>query len=317
MEKRAPSVDEVAGFLGDLHDEPVTDITALHGGYWSSAFAYVAGGRELVLRLGSVPEGFEMDRAAMAFGGPDLPVPEVLDIGEGLGMAYAISVRHHGRFLEAVSPDEADAAGAALSRLLAAMRAVPAPLNAAVSWYPLDESDDLSWREWITAGLVDDPQRLVHGWRAKLAANRDLDGLFRAAEARVRELVTRCPERRDLIHGDLLHSNVLLAEDASRVTGVFSWKCSARGDFLFDVAWCTFWSPWHSGIADADMWRRTLEDTSLTKDDLADAALRHHCYELQIGTGHLGWHVWTGDEDGLAAVAAHTQAVLDRGPLPT
>ena len=29
-----------------------------------------------MLRLGTIPEGFEADRAAMAFSGPDLPVPK-------------------------------------------------------------------------------------------------------------------------------------------------------------------------------------------------------------------------------------------------
>jgi aminoglycoside phosphotransferase (APT) family kinase protein len=86
------------------------------------------------------------------------------------------------------------------------------------------------------------------GRRVALTAQSEADRIFRACEARVRDLVEACPERRDLVHGDLLHSNVLVAEDASRASAVFSWKCSVRGDFLFDVAWCTFWSPWYPGI---------------------------------------------------------------------
>ena len=129
------------------------------------------------------------------------------------------------------------------------------------------------------------------------------------------ELVEACPERRDLVHGDLLHQNVLLAEDLSAVTGVFSWKCSAHGDFLFDVAWCTFWGQWHHGVAAIDTWSQAWQADDLTGADLVDAPVRHHCYELQIGAGHLGWHAWTGDTVGLEAVADRTAHILERGPL--
>jgi Phosphotransferase enzyme family len=104
----------------------------------------------------------------------------------------------------------------------------------------------------------------------------------------------RCPGTRptgwrwpspDLVHGDLLHGNVLVSPDARRVEAVLSWKCSVRGDFLFDAAWCSFWAPWH------------------------------HCYELHIGFTHLGWNVWTGNQADLAATARRLAEVLERGPV--
>ncbi len=156
----------------------------------------------------------------------------------------------------------------------------------------------------------------MRGWRTRLAGDTDLELLFTASEQRISELLDVCTERRDLVHGDLLNRNVLITEDASRVTAVYSWKCSVRGDFLFDVAWCTFWSPWHPGIAAIDLWNRVLASPRLEPDDLVDAALRHHCYELQIGASHLAWNAWTGDDESLRAVAEHTAAVLERGPLP-
>lgn len=43
-----------------------------------------------------------------AFAGPDLPVPEVREVGlTPSGRAYAISVRHHGRFLEDTPAEQA------------------------------------------------------------------------------------------------------------------------------------------------------------------------------------------------------------------
>jgi aminoglycoside phosphotransferase (APT) family kinase protein len=314
MAKEERSAEDIAAFLTAHHGEAVTHVECLQGGYWSSAYSYRAGARDLVVRFGQHRDGYEMDQVAAGWAGPDLPIPEVLAVGDAFGGAFAISARHHGRFLEDVGRDDAPSAGAALERLLAAFRAVPAPPDAPSAWHPPGEDPSTStWRRWLVDSLVDDPRRTVSGWRSTLAADPELDALYRRCEQRIGTLLDSCPERRDLVHSDLLHQNVLLSDDWSRVMAVFSWKCSVRGDFLFDVAWCTFWSAWHPGIAAVDLWDRTTRDPSLA--GLLDAAPeRHHCYELVVGANHLGWHVWTGDNDELLRVAQHTEAILERGP---
>jgi aminoglycoside phosphotransferase (APT) family kinase protein len=293
----------VVAFLESHHGAPVTDVELLSGGSWSAAYGYRVGDRDLVLRLGSAPEWFATDRDAMAYSREGLPVPAVLDIGDAFGGAYAISERYYGRFLESVGVDEADVAGPTLMRLLEALRSV---------------SDDgrlnASWHAWLLASLRDDPTHPAGGWREKLAADSALDRLYRACGARILELLDACPERRDLVHRDLLHGNVLITPDASRVDAVFSWKCSVRGDFLYDVACCTFWGLLaHPGIDAIDAFGRTL--ATAPAGDLVDAAIRHHCYELHIGTEHLGWYVVTGDDDWLRKDAAHLEMVLERGPV--
>ncbi len=286
------------------------------GGFWSSAFVYCVGAHEFVLRISDMHEGFEIDTAAMRFARPDLPVPAVVETGSALGTYFAISRRHRGRFIEASSVHEAEGVGIALETLLAAMRSVHATPSDPVLWYDADASAGLTWRGWLLSGLVDDPNARVSGWRAKLASNPRMDALFRSCESRIRELLPSCPERRDLVHGDLLHQNVLVADDdAARVTAIFSWKCSVRGDFLFDVAWCTFWGGWHPAIAAADVWHRTLVATDLRESDLVDAQFRHHCYELQIAASHLGWYAWTRDDRELAAVVHTAERILERGPF--
>ena len=189
---------------------------------------------------------------AMAFAGPDLPVPEVREVGTTpSGRAYAISVRHHGRFLEDTPVEQAGAIAPALTRLLVALYCVPTGPDTPVVWYQ-GAAPAASWREFLLGGLVDDPGKLVQGWSTVLAGDQELAALSAAVTGRVRTLVEACPERRDLVHGDLLHGNVLVSPDVRRVEAVLSWKCSVRGDFLFDAAWCSFWAPWHPGIAAAD-----------------------------------------------------------------
>jgi aminoglycoside phosphotransferase (APT) family kinase protein len=312
-----PCREEVIAFLDRQPGSPEC-LEALTGGAWSSAWAYRAGGEELVVRFGQEVSWYEADRMAMAFGGPDLPVPEIREVGTTpSGRAYAISVRHHGRFLEDTPVEQARAIAPTLTRLLVALYRVPSDPDAPVLWHQAAGSA-ASWREFLLAGLVDDPGKLVHGWSAALAGDQELAALSAAVTERVRALAEACPERRDLVHGDLLHGNVLVSPDATGVEAVLSWKCSVRGDFLFDAAWCSFWAPFHPGIAAADPLSGLLGARSVRAGPgaLLDAAARHHCYELCIGFTHLGWNVWTGDQASLAATARRLAEVFERGPLP-
>jgi hypothetical protein len=120
-----PSDDDVIAFLRAHHGTEPTDLELLSGGFWSAAFGYRIGDEEFVLRVNDGPDGFRDDEAAMAYGSARLPVPDVLSIGEAFGRWYAISRRHHGRFLESIGVDEAAALGPTVVDLLDALRAVP------------------------------------------------------------------------------------------------------------------------------------------------------------------------------------------------
>jgi aminoglycoside phosphotransferase (APT) family kinase protein len=294
----------------------VDRLEMLGGGFWSSAFGFSHAGRELVVRFGANRDWFEADRAAMAFDSPDLPVPEVIEIGEAFGGAYAVSARRRGIHVEDVRPDQRDLARPMLSSLLEALFRVPSSPDMPVGWHWRPPRPDLAWRTWLLGSLSDDPSREVHGWRAAIATDSAVDRIYRACEARVGALADACPERRDLVHGDLLHANVLVTEDARQPVAVFSWKCSVRGDFLFDLAWCSFWSAWHPGIAAVDPWSLQVTQPRCGEDAGAwvDAPERHHCYELQIGATHLGWHAWLGDAQEMQKVARRLAVLLEQGP---
>ena len=159
------ALEQVAAFLSGRYGTDVQGLERLGGGGWSSAWAYRAGGEELVVRLGRERSWFEADRMAMAFARPHLPVPEVREVGSTPdGLAYAISVRHRGRFLEDTPVELAAALTPTLTGLLVALRAVPAAPDSPVEWHQPGGSLP-SWREFLLAGLVDDPSKLVHGWR--------------------------------------------------------------------------------------------------------------------------------------------------------
>jgi len=316
LKQSKPSIEQISKWLAGVHHAEIIDLVPLLGGFWSSAYAYRVGTQDFVLRFSDMADFFAIDKAAMRFKGPNLPVPNVVETGIAMDLNYAISERHFGRFIETTAAEEGRAVGGALETLLAAMRSVAPSQDDGVIWYEQERSTNMTWHRWLKGGLVDNPDAHVHGWKVKLAQQPVIDDLFKRCEARIHELLPACPERRDLVHGDLLHQNVLVSNDASQVTAIFSWKCSVKGDFLYDVAWCTFWSGWHPGIAAADIWNRTMRAPDLDAADLLNASLRHHCYELQIGASHLGWNVWTNNQKDLEAVARLLEHKLEKGPLP-
>ncbi len=302
---RPPSADRppdeaVIDFLRAHHDAEPAALEVLHGGFWSSAFGYRIGEDELVLRINDAPDGFRADEHAMRYASPGLPVPEVLAIGEGFGRWFAISRRHHGRILEAVGPDEAATLGPTVVDLLAALRTVP---DAGVEVSP--------WQDWLLAGITDRPGHHTAGWRARLATDDGVDRTFRAADQRIRALLEACPDRRELVHSDLLHANVLVTPRADAVRAVFSWKCATWGDGVYDLAWCTFWGRWHPGIGALDLWDRVVPTLPSAP---ADVAVRHHAYELQIGASHLGWYATLGDHENLRWTVRQLDEILEQGP---
>src|SRR5579859_2863305 len=288
---------DVEAFLVARHGEPVELLAALPGGFWSAADAYRVAGQDLVLRLGTIPEGFESDRAAMAFSGPDLPVPAVVEIGQAFGVGYAISVRHFGRFLEDVRVEESARSGPMLGSLLTALRTLEERPDLSVSGQPVHVAPRDTWRNHLLDKLVDDGTTRAAGWRTAMSQDPELERLFLACCSRIKDLLEACPERRNVVHGDLLYKNVLVSQDAATVTGVYSWKRSVRGDFLFDSAYCTFFSAWYPGIGAADPWASSL--ATMAPDDTTDAAARHHCYELTIGASHRGGYLWTKGVENL------------------
>ncbi len=298
-----PAEAAVVEFLRAHHHAEPQALEVLSGGFWSAAFGYRVGEDELVLRVNHAPAGFLADELAMRYASSGLPVPEVLAVGEGLGRWVAISRRHHGRFLESFGPDAADTLGPTVVDLLAALRAVPD-----------DDVEVPPWRDWLLGGITDRPGHHTAGWRARLAADTGAERTFRAVDHRIRSLLDACPDRRELVHSDLLHFNVLITPAADAVDAVFSWKCATWGDSAYDLAWCTFWGRWHPGIGALDLWDRVVP--TLAASARVDIGIRHHVYELQIGASHLGWYTTLGDEENLHWTVRQLDELLERGPRP-
>lgn len=298
--KERPPIDAVSAWLAEHHRAAVEHVATVRGGYWSSAWSYRCDGRDLILRLGDSSHGYQIDRAAEAFRMSGVPVPEVVHIGTALGKAAAISVRHSGSFVEEADPSSGAQVADALIGLLLAMRRVPAQH---VEWH--QPASLLGWRDWLAQGLPV-PAALEPSWHAACATHPEVRTTWQQTVEALGRWLPQCAERRDLIHRDLLHQNVLV--EGGRAAGVFSWKHSLFGDFLYDVAACTLWSDWHHGVAAADVWSAVQE--AMPAADLIDAAERHRMYQLHIGLEHLYWNVSIANDADLLRLTRIMQPLL-------
>lgn len=302
-------LEQAAAFLADRYAGRAAGVGRLGGGDWSRAYSFELDGRSLVARFGAYRQDFEKDRAATMFAGPDLPVPAVTEIGAAYGGWYAISERYSGVFLESLEGPEFERLMPALMKALDALRRVPVPADASPVW-PDEPGSAAGWRDWLTATLEDVDGGRVSGWRAKLAESASLEGLFATAERDLRALLPSCPEIRHVVHLDLLNRNVLVRADASRLEAVFDWGCSAFGDFLYDIAWFTFWAPWHPGLDSVGFRAAVTRHYETAGLDVPGIDDRLRCYELHIGLTHLAYCTYAGRDDSRREVAQRMARIL-------
>lgn len=288
-----PTEFEARTFLTEYLGRDVGSVEAVGAGWWSTCFGFVDQGRELVVRFGQHVDDFAKDRHASTYDAPGLPVPQVTEIGEAFDGWFAISTRAHGQFLESV--DDWEPVLPSLFAALDEIRAIDVPHTG------------FTWRDHLLAVDVDTPERRTHGWRQKLIDSPVGDEPFRAGLARLAELAPTVEPH--VVHADLINRNVLV--DVDRITAVFDWGCSFPGDFLYDVAWLEFWSPWHPALAAIDIRARALTHYASIGLDVPDFEMRLRACLLHIGLDHQAWTAHTGDVDGLVKVTERTSSYLD------
>lgn len=274
----------------------------LGAGEWSRAYAFTLDGQELVARFGAYVEDFEKDRRMGAYSCSRLPIPEVLDVRELADGYCAISRRAYGRFLDELDGPDMERVLPAVLDALTAARAID--LSATTGYGGWNHDDGNApfprWADALLANLDDLPGRRTHGWRKALEQSPTGAGPFDQAAAVLRQLAPTCPDRRELIHQDLLNRNVLV--DGDRITAVVDWGNSLYGDGLYDLAWLLYWWPWYPAWSGIDIRRIVAEHVT----DEPAAAERLLCYQIHIGLDHQSYTAFTGRPDDLVRNAEQT-----------
>jgi hygromycin-B 4-O-kinase len=290
-----PAVDLLAAaeFLAHRFGGRATDVVAApRQGEWSRAYFFRHDDADFVVRFARMADNFEKDRAVGRYASRDLPIPRVTEIGEANGCSYAISERAFGSILETLGADEMRRVVPSLFGALDAMRVADVSESTGYGPWPGDgDAEHPTWREYLLSVDIDPPSSATHGWRAKLAARPDDERAFDATCDQLRSALPACPEIRHLVHSDLLYGNVLVAGD--QISAVFDWGCALVGDFLYDLAWLTFWAPWYPGLAAIDLRTEALRHFETIGLDVPEFDARLHAYEVHIGLAGQAYQALT------------------------
>ena len=288
-------LDDVASFLRSWRGD-ASDVEPLGSGAWSQVFGFRSGDREYVLRLGSYLEDYKKDRVASTFAGPNLPVPEIIEIGEALGGAYAISVRAYGEALDALDRATFRQTLPSILRMLDAMRIVDVSHTRGYGmWSPDGSAPFLTWRDFLLDVRNDRPDMRSHGWLERLESQSTAAAMFEEGYRQLERLIEGCPEDRYLMHTDIVGDNVRVQN--GRVSAVVDWANAMYGDFLYDLARLIFYQPWYSEMQSVEITElaRTHNDSiGLTIPDF-DERLR--AYQVHIGLDAQAWNAFMGRWD--------------------
>jgi hygromycin-B 4-O-kinase len=166
-----------------------------------------------------------------------------------------------------------------------------------------------TWRDTLRAIATDPPSNRTHGWRDRLAQLPESHEVFEAGYERMLSLLDACPEReRHLLHSDLLNFNVLVRDDC--VSAVLDWGSSMYGDFLWDLAWLTFWQPWYTAWANVDLRSAARRHYQSSGSSVPNFAERLRCYELAIGLDGIAYQSYVGHTEDCAWTTRRVESLI-------
>lgn len=293
------SIEQVRQFLEQHYSgQGIGDIESLAGGEWSQAFGFRLQDRKYVVRFGRHVQDYMKDEIASNFSREYLPLPHVVEIGQAFEGYFAISEQAFGEMLDDLGADDMQKTVPSVIQMLGAMHDVDISHTTGYgSWDETGNAPCHSWKEYLLKVECDEVSQKTYGWRDKLIRSPFGDSAFVQGFWRLKELVSACPDERYIIHGDLLNRNVLVKD--SQIALVIDWGNSVYGDFLYDLAWISYWSSWYPAMKGID-WETIAETYYLSKGVLIpNFKERLLCYKIHIGLDAQSYNAFTERWDEL------------------
>jgi hygromycin-B 4-O-kinase len=302
---------DAQSFIRGHYGGRASRLKPLGGGSWSKAYALSLDGQEVVARFGAHGDDFSKEQVMSAYSSAELPIPNVLEVGEAPGGFFAVSERAHGDFLDELS--EANMR-AVLPSLLSALDAVQdidiSGTTGYGLWSPAGTAPHSTWQEALLDVAVDRIGGRIHGWRQALESSPNGAKAFDDALAVLRDLAPDLPADRHIIYADWMYHNVLVDHD--RINAVVDWGSSMYGDHIYDAAWllfCWSWSPQLSAIDIRDELDRHWAARGSVPGDLEHRLLT---YQIHIGLGAQAHNALLGRFDTVDFSAEQTTKLVNR-----
>ncbi|MEI6532385.1 MAG: aminoglycoside phosphotransferase family protein [Candidatus Roizmanbacteria bacterium] len=280
-----------------LHEQfgsQVSELSLLSGGNWSQAYTFVHNNKKYVLRWCNSSETFEKDESAYSFNSEAMPVPRIIYKGKKYETNFAVSDFAEGKFFDNLTSIEIGSALPALFKLFDSLRTADLSKSTGYGgWNRNNTGAYKTWKEYLLDVKSDNEKNLVHSWYQDLANSALGTKNFDEIYSKLALLVDQCPEVRELIHSDLLNYNLLVSN--SKISAVIDWQCSLYGDSLYDIAWFTFYAPWHPQFESAQLCQKALEHFESVATHTLNIQTRLFCYQLHIGLGSIAYNTFKKD----------------------
>ncbi|HWE63678.1 MAG TPA: phosphotransferase [Chloroflexota bacterium] len=281
-------VATVDAFLRQHLGAPVADVRGLRGGEICTAFAYSLAGERYVIRFAARESGFVHDRfACERFAPAGIPSPRIHQIGRFGEQAFAISPYIPDSTIWHLPAARQEALAPALVEMLDRIHQLD--VSATTGYGDVDDvgmGRYPSWAAYLGAIADEDPDDYYGRW-SRLYDESFLERpLCEQMLAQMIPLLSCCPRGRSLVHGDFGFDNVIV--DGERITAVLDWANMKYGDFLFDVAWLSFWP---SPVRYEDLFRRHYAERGRAVPQYEE---RLRCYTCYIGLTALRFFAHTG-----------------------
>lgn len=223
----------VQDFLNSKFDS-ISDLETITSGEFSQAFSFQGDDKDLILRVNSKSvEGFEKEKIIHnKF--PHILTPEILENGSFDNYFFSISKR-----VEGVQMSKLDktSQGELILSLIESMNSIHTSeisTSKYGKWNKDMIANDDSWINTLGHYIEKDLWNEL-SQRVDFLNLDHLNILLTKFNNHIKYL----PNSMHLLHGDFGKTNIIVEDN--KIAGIIDWSESMYGDFLWDLAWITFW----------------------------------------------------------------------------
>ncbi|MEP7103501.1 MAG: phosphotransferase [Candidatus Dojkabacteria bacterium] len=270
MFKTQIEIQKIQELLHSKFDS-ISDLEIITSGEFSQAFSFKADDQDLILRVNNKTSlGFDKeDIIHRKF--PHILTPKILLNGHFEDYSFSISRRVEGVQMSKLNESSQERLISSLIESMNSIHTSEISTSRFGKWNKDMIAPDNSWIDTLAGYVEKDSWDGV----SKSASYLNLDHLNNLLN-QFNNLKKYLPNSFHLLHGDFGKTNIIVKD--VKISGIIDWSESMYGDFLWDLAWITFW-----GENDLLIQKYIEFNSSNSKLNLENYYERIKAYHLVIG----------------------------------